>query len=318
MDIRDIHTPVLLERCAELLGPALQKPEPSSSTARSAWAATPRRSSSASRTPGSSAWTATPTPSASRGSASRASAIASPSCTPSTTASPTRPSRLASVSTRSTASVRPRRVVAAARRGRPRLRLRAGRAPRHAHGSDDRITAAEVLATYGEGDLRRIFERYGEEKLAGRYARPSSRARPGAAGAVRSARRRAAGRHPRRCVAARTPPRQARVPGPAHRGQRRTVGARAHHPRGPRRPRRRRTHRGAVVPVARRPPRQARVRRGLGIHRSAWSARRTARARAEVPGCSCAEPNWRATTSAPQPRATPVRLRAAERIQEDA
>jgi len=32
-------------------------------------------------------------------------------------------------------------------------------------------TAAEILATYGEGDLRRIFERYGEEKLAGRYAR---------------------------------------------------------------------------------------------------------------------------------------------------
>lgn len=33
------------------------------------------------------------------------------------------------------------------------------------------ITAADVLAGYGEGDLRRIFERYGEEKLAGRYAR---------------------------------------------------------------------------------------------------------------------------------------------------
>ena len=32
-------------------------------------------------------------------------------------------------------------------------------------------TAAEILASYGEGDLRRIFERYGEEKLAGRYAR---------------------------------------------------------------------------------------------------------------------------------------------------
>jgi 16S rRNA (cytosine1402-N4)-methyltransferase len=32
-------------------------------------------------------------------------------------------------------------------------------------------TAADVLATYGEGDLRRIFERYGEEKLSGRYAR---------------------------------------------------------------------------------------------------------------------------------------------------
>jgi 16S rRNA (cytosine1402-N4)-methyltransferase len=32
-------------------------------------------------------------------------------------------------------------------------------------------TAADILATYGEGDLRRIFERYGEEKLAARYAR---------------------------------------------------------------------------------------------------------------------------------------------------
>jgi 16S rRNA (cytosine1402-N4)-methyltransferase len=32
-------------------------------------------------------------------------------------------------------------------------------------------TAADILATYGEGDLRRIFERYGEERLAGRYAR---------------------------------------------------------------------------------------------------------------------------------------------------
>ena len=33
------------------------------------------------------------------------------------------------------------------------------------------MTAADIVATYGEGDLRRIFERYGEEKLAGRYAR---------------------------------------------------------------------------------------------------------------------------------------------------
>ncbi|KAA9087180.1 16S rRNA (cytosine(1402)-N(4))-methyltransferase RsmH [Microbacterium radiodurans] len=32
-------------------------------------------------------------------------------------------------------------------------------------------TAAEIVATYSEGNLRRIFERYGEEKLAGRYAR---------------------------------------------------------------------------------------------------------------------------------------------------
>ncbi len=35
----------------------------------------------------------------------------------------------------------------------------------------DGITAAEVIATYSEGQLRRIFERYGEDKLAGRYAR---------------------------------------------------------------------------------------------------------------------------------------------------
>ncbi|KAA9135915.1 16S rRNA (cytosine(1402)-N(4))-methyltransferase RsmH [Microbacterium caowuchunii] len=35
----------------------------------------------------------------------------------------------------------------------------------------DGPTAANVLATYSEGELRRIFERYGEEKLSGRYAR---------------------------------------------------------------------------------------------------------------------------------------------------
>jgi 16S rRNA (cytosine1402-N4)-methyltransferase len=33
------------------------------------------------------------------------------------------------------------------------------------------VTAADVVGEYGEGDLRRIFERYGEEKLAARYAR---------------------------------------------------------------------------------------------------------------------------------------------------
>jgi len=41
-------------------------------------------------------------------------------------------------------------------------------------------TAADIVATYGEGDLRRIFERYGEEKLAGRYARAIIAARAGA------------------------------------------------------------------------------------------------------------------------------------------
>lgn len=33
------------------------------------------------------------------------------------------------------------------------------------------ITAADILASYSEGELRRIFEQFGEEKLAGRYAR---------------------------------------------------------------------------------------------------------------------------------------------------
>ncbi len=39
------------------------------------------------------------------------------------------------------------------------------------------VTAAEVLATFSEGELRRIFERYGEEKLAARYARAIIRSR---------------------------------------------------------------------------------------------------------------------------------------------
>lgn len=33
------------------------------------------------------------------------------------------------------------------------------------------LTAADIVATYSEGSLRAIFERFGEEKLAGRYAR---------------------------------------------------------------------------------------------------------------------------------------------------
>ncbi|WP_119698419.1 16S rRNA (cytosine(1402)-N(4))-methyltransferase RsmH [Microbacterium halotolerans] len=38
-------------------------------------------------------------------------------------------------------------------------------------------TAADVIATSSEGQLRRIFERYGEEKLAARYARAIIRTR---------------------------------------------------------------------------------------------------------------------------------------------
>ena len=62
-------------------------------------------------------------------------------------------------------------------------------------------TAADILATYGEGDLRRIFERYGEEKLAGRYARAiiAARAR-GADRAVGPTRRDPASRRRRAAV----------------------------------------------------------------------------------------------------------------------
>ncbi|WP_197280918.1 16S rRNA (cytosine(1402)-N(4))-methyltransferase RsmH [Microbacterium sp. No. 7] len=42
------------------------------------------------------------------------------------------------------------------------------------------MTAADVVASYAEGDLRRIFERYGDERLAGRYARAIVQARAAA------------------------------------------------------------------------------------------------------------------------------------------
>jgi len=43
------------------------------------------------------------------------------------------------------------------------------------------LTAARILAEYDEGSLRRIFQEYGEEKLAARYARAIVRARGTAA-----------------------------------------------------------------------------------------------------------------------------------------
>ncbi|SEC60466.1 16S rRNA (cytosine1402-N4)-methyltransferase [Paramicrobacterium humi] len=41
------------------------------------------------------------------------------------------------------------------------------------------LTAERVLAEYSEGDLRRVFQKYGEEKLAARYARAIVEARHG-------------------------------------------------------------------------------------------------------------------------------------------
>ena len=180
-------------------------------------------------------------------------------------------------------------------------------------------TAADILATYGEGDLRRIFERYGEEKLAGRYAR-----------AIIAARREAPIERSGRLVeilhaatpvrrAARRAPGQAGLPGAAHRGQPRAVGARARDPR-----RARACCRSAGASSC---CRTSRSRTGSS---SASFARATAstapaglpvelpehapRFRLLVKGAELASDEERARN----PRATPVRLRAAERMREAA
>jgi 16S rRNA (cytosine1402-N4)-methyltransferase len=49
------------------------------------------------------------------------------------------------------------------------------------------LTAAHIIADYDEGSLRRIFQDYGDEKLAGRYARAIIRAR--AEGAIETSAR---------------------------------------------------------------------------------------------------------------------------------
>ena len=96
------------------------------------------------------------------------------------------------------------------------------------------ISAAEVLNTYPPGELVRILRAYGEEKQAKRIVsavvrerakepftqqRPARRADPGRAAAGRQAHRRQ--------------PRQAHLPGAAHRGQRRTRRAGAGRARPP-------------------------------------------------------------------------------------
>ena len=81
-------------------------------------------------------------------------------------------------------------------------------------------TAADILATYGEGELRRIFERYGEEKLAGRYARAIIAARAEAPIERSGSARRDPHRRDALRRAAHRAPGQAGLPGAAHRGQR--------------------------------------------------------------------------------------------------
>ena len=176
-------------------------------------------------------------------------------------------------------------------------------------------TAADILATYGEGDLRRIFERYGEEKLAGRYARAIIAARAEAP-IERS------GRLVEILIAA-TPYAAQRTGHPAKRVFQalrievnrelsvleRAIPAALGILPG------RRAHRRARVPVARGPARQARAAprprhppRPRGCRSSFPST--PPRFRLLVKGAELASEEERARN----PRATPVRLRAAERV----
>ena len=178
-------------------------------------------------------------------------------------------------------------------------------------------TAADVLATYGEGDLRRIFERYGEEKLAGRYARaiiaaradaPIDRSGParrdprcGDARTPRSApgtprsgsSRRCASRSTAscRCSSARSRRRSASSP---------SAGASSCSPTSPSR---------TASSSASSPPQSASTApAGLPVELPEHAPR----FRLLVKGAELASDEERATN----PRATPVRLRAAERLRE--
>ena len=198
--------------------------------------------------------------------------------------------------------VRPRRLVAAARRGRPRVRLRPGRAAGHADGPDPGITAEEVVNTYPPGDLARVLRVYGEEKFAARIAAAIVRERAKAP-ITSSARLAELVRDvdPGAGPAHRRAPGQADVPGAADRGQRRAGRAGGGAAGGARRARARRTDRRAVLPLAGGPDRQAGLRRAGPQHRR----RSTCRSSCPAPGrrCGCspgarscrARPRWRPT-----------------------
>ena len=117
-------------------------------------------------------------------------------------------------------ALRPRRLVAAARRGGPRLRLPRRRAPRHAHGPGGRPHRGR-----GPQHLRRRRPDPDPAGVRRGTVRPPDRPRrrPGprhrTVHDLRSARRAAPLGRPRRLAAQRRAPGQADLPGPAHRGQ---------------------------------------------------------------------------------------------------
>ena len=76
-------------------------------------------------------------------------------------------------------AVRPRRLLAAARRPGPRLRLRPGHPARHADGPTAGRTAADIVNGYPAAELARMLRDYGEERFARRIADAVVRERAG-------------------------------------------------------------------------------------------------------------------------------------------
>ena len=145
------------------------------------------------------------------------------------------------------------------------------------------ITAAEVLNTYAAADLARILRVYGEERFAAAHRAAIVRERAKApfdtsARLVELVR----GRDPGAGAAHRGQPREEDVPGAAHRGKRRAGGAGRGGAGGPRRARAGRPDRGAVLPLAGGPPGQAGVRRAGAVAGTGRPAGRTGRFRTDA------------------------------------
>ena len=158
-------------------------------------------------------------------------------------------------------------------------------------------SAADLLASADERELTRILRAYGEERFAARIAARIVRARRTApltrtgelVDVVRAA-------IPAAASVDRRPPRQAHVPGAADPGQRRARGARARAARRRRDAGRGRPDRRHGVPLARGPPGQARARAGR-------------RRPAHRPGCRSSPrptgPTWSCSPAAPRPPPRP-------------
>ena len=224
----DRHIPVLRDRILDLLAPALTEPgsvyvdaHPGHGRARA------RPSSSAARSARLVGHRPRPGGARARGGAPRAVCrAASPSCTRSTTSSPTCAGTTSACREVARRPVRPRRLLAAARRGRPRVRLQPGRAARTCGWTRAAASPRPTSSTPTRpAELERILREYGEERFARKIAgghRPG--ARRGAVHDLGPPGRAAQEGRPGRLAEERRPPGQAHLPGAAHRGQRRAVG----------------------------------------------------------------------------------------------